>query len=65
LFFSSRIEGTKQLEDLESEACYQNSVKTRRGSSARVAHTLQVFLKIHIKPENEKSQMMNDVKTMN
>jgi hypothetical protein len=50
---------------LESEACYQNSVKTRRGSSARVAHTLQVFLKIHIKPENEKSQMMNDVKTMN
>jgi hypothetical protein len=52
LFFSSRIEGTKQLEDLESEACYQNSVKTRRG--ARVTHTLQVFLKIHIKPENKK-----------
>ncbi len=31
---------------------------------ARVTHTLQVFLKIHIKPANKKQQMMNVVKTI-
>ncbi len=38
------------------------SVKPKGG--ARVTHTLQVLLKIHIKPANKKQQMMNVVKTM-
>jgi hypothetical protein len=38
--------------------------KCETKGGARVTHTLQVLLKIHIKPANKKQQMMNVVKTM-